>query len=760
MDLKKSVVIKSKFGTKSAGNYILRYTSREDATESLDIHNYITKYTPRYDATEQLIGQGADEVEILKKDEELTRQEGVMFGNKGLSYADQTLKEAARITQQASDEGHVVLLPIISFNHEYLVEKGLVDKNMPEPENAGDYKGKVDQLKLRMAITDMVDKMHLEMGFDKPEWTATIQFDTKHVHAHITSVETGTPKDKRLKEVYKVDNGYRPLMKWNTKDKKTPYEVTEENEFLIFKRNDEVVARQESTTKGNPRWYKTKTKSEEKEIVETGVINNKVKTKMRDTLNRSLSKTRDIKPFVNEIQLKRQLTKSLTIKSLDYDEVTMKKIQALTMALPDNKKMWRAKSNAKVMQRPHEIANDIIDDMWTRYREGVYIDDFDQSVKDYIDTRQFDEKFDDSKREELYKEAYNRLRTESINALYKNIKEKVKEQDYQEKIPLRAIQSMSTEELENEISGNYHNQSDGKYTDLAHFEYRNRSYNDRYLNAKYKADNYHENLKEYDNLANENKTSEESKVVREHYQQELNYYRGIEDKYAYIQTKGKAGNKERFEEVKGIDLVNMLYDYKKGDDRSVPRDVAMKYYNQTNARKKAINNTLDYLVDTGQYKQYEIMQRHREAIRKEADIAEQIYSELKLPIPDAPKEYKPIEERKTIDTIQGRRLLKEEIKQIETVTKDFKSQYEWNSKRTFEPEKEKKPENSYENIDYIDRYNNKKEEMAKNKRQFKNYLFEQEQKELDEKTLKQAMLFDINDSFNNEIEITKDGLEL
>lgn len=66
MDLKKSVVIKSKFGTKTAGNYLLRYTSREDATESLEINDYITKYTPRYEATEQLLSEGAEANDILK----------------------------------------------------------------------------------------------------------------------------------------------------------------------------------------------------------------------------------------------------------------------------------------------------------------------------------------------------------------------------------------------------------------------------------------------------------------------------------------------------------------------------------------------------------------------------------------------------------------------------------------------------------------------------------------------------------------------
>src|SRR5699024_9887039 len=101
-----------------------------------------------------------------------------MFGNRGLSYSDETLKYAANVSQKAANKGHVAVLPVISFTHEYLVEHGLVDKDMPKPNEDGKYSGKVDQLKLRMAITDMMERFHREMGFSNPEWTATIQFDT------------------------------------------------------------------------------------------------------------------------------------------------------------------------------------------------------------------------------------------------------------------------------------------------------------------------------------------------------------------------------------------------------------------------------------------------------------------------------------------------------------------------------------------------------------------------------------------------------
>ncbi|PNN29658.1 hypothetical protein AL503_002425 [Staphylococcus haemolyticus] len=77
----------------------------------------------------------------------------------------------------------------------------------------------------------------------------------------------------------------------------------------------------------------------------------------------------------------------------------------------------------------------------------------------------------------------------------------------------------------------------------------------------------------------------------------------------------------------------MLYDYGKGDDRTVPKNVSKAYLDQTNLRKKAINQTLDYLVETNQIEQYEILRQHRDSIRKEADIASQINEELEIPTP-------------------------------------------------------------------------------------------------------------------------------
>lgn len=682
MGLKQSIVFKSKFSTKTPGNYILHYTSEEEKTEPLEIYDYITQYTPRYSATEMLKQEGASEIDVQKKDNEIVSKNGIMFGTHGLSYSEKMLKEAARRTQKATDEGHVPILQVISFEHNYLVEKGIIPSDMPEPKEEKDenYKGKVDQLKLRQAITDMMRKMHQDMGFDEPEWGATIHLDTQNVHVHLTTVETGEAKAKRLKLVHDVELEKEPRMQWESDDKTSPYSVSQNDEgFMIYKRKGDIVATQEASQKGNPKWYYNKNKTPNMVKVEKGKVSEKTFSKMRDTLDRSLSKTKDIKPFVKDISEKRKLTKDLTINTVYYNDVTVSKLQTLYAALPDNKKMWRAGSNAKSMKRANEIASDIVEDIWTRHKSSINLDEFDSAVNTYADTRQFDEKFDDNYKNTLIANAYQDLKKESINLLYRDMNSRIKENDKNLEVPKMSLEAASEDALKNEIIDNLTRaDTSDNYDNQVHFEYRKRSYSKRITESKFEKDYYQSELERYDKLEANNQTSEASKVVRNHYQNEFDYYERIFDKYSYLNYGEKSNvSKERFEEVKGTDLVNMLYDYGKNQDRQVPREVASKYQSQTEQRKDAINDTLDYLVETNQIEQYELMRNYRDAIRKEADIANQINDELKLPIPNKNGE-ESIEKRKTIDTIQGRRLLKQELKELEPLTETVRKQYEIN----------------------------------------------------------------------------------
>ncbi|PTH39430.1 relaxase MobL [Staphylococcus capitis] len=737
MTLEQSIVIKSQFGSKTSGNYVKEYTSREDATESLEIEKYISKYTPRRNATESLKQNVSDETYVEENDHKYTNKQGVMFGNHGLSYSSKMLEDCARKIQKATDDGHVPIMNVISFTHDYLQEKGIVDAHTKAPGENENYKGKIDQLKLRQGITDMMNRMQRDMGFEQVEWGASIHLDTQHVHVHITTVETGTPKSKRMKKIKEKLTETQPRMRWYSNDKKSDYQTKiNDDGFTEYYRNGELVAEQEKTQNGQPKWFKSEYETGHYIDVEKGKISKKVKSSMRDALNRSLSKTKDIKPFVKEVGDKKRLTKALTLDTVYYNDATVEKLKTLVAALPNNKKMWRAKSNAKAMQRPHEIANEIIDDIWTKNKDAVNLGEFDEAARLYAETRQHDEKFDDKIKNEQIATAYSQLKEESINMLYKDIRERIKDEDKNNAIPKYSVKGASTEALKNEIvksvRDNKTETATNHFEKLVQFEYKQRSYDQRYKKAQFEKNYYKQELDRYDLLEKDSKTSKASKVVRNHYKQEYDYNERIVDKYAYLKFGENSGvSKERFKEVKGTDLVNMLYDYGKGDDRSVPKSIAQIYADQTTLRKEAINETLDYLVETNQIEQYEILRQHRDNIRKEADIAEQIKQELSIPIPTTQGESS-IEKRKTIDTIQGRRLLKEEISRLEKSNREFTKSYEIDAnQKRYKPKKDNNiKDNSANNLA---QYNEKvRQDWAIQKLEYNQFFYENKKREEDE----------------------------
>lgn len=683
MGLMQDIVIVSQFGSKSPGYYIREYTSRKDdknnngidATESLDLNPYITKYATRISAVEQLKPNAVSSNEVALKDEAMSRKDGVMFGNRGISYSRETVEHAAYVSQVACDEGHTVIQPVISFDHDYLVKHGIVDKDMPEPTHAGAYAGKVDQLKLRQGLTEMMDKMHREMGFNKPEWTGVIQFDTKHLHAHMTTVETGEPLQKRMIKAKTEERYEQPDMKWLSDDRSDDYVVREnEKGFLEYYRDDVKVAEQNKTQKGNPKTYKAKRKSSFEIEQERGLIGSKVQARMRDTLDRSLSRTRDMKPFTKDIADKRKLTKHITKNNMYYNQDTIEKMQALLIALPENKKSWRAKSNAKNMQRAHEIANSIVDDSWTKYSKSIGLDEFDDAVNNYIQARQEDENFSDDYAYNLKSNAYHRLREETINGIYNDMR-KIKDKDRKIKQPKQSIKAASTETLENTISDQF-NREQYPYDAYVRMEYKSRSYQIRYYDAKDEAKHAEREIKRYDRYNDAGLAVEDAKVIRDYYEKAYHYEVGRVDKYDYLLNGKKSHvSKDRFNEVRGIDLVSMLYDYGPNDSRSVPKKIAETYQEQTEARSKAYREMMSYLAQTGQSEMYAKLKDGMEALDAEAAISKQINSELKLPEPTR-RSGSSIETRKTIDTFKGRAVLHESLKNIEERTSFIRHDYD------------------------------------------------------------------------------------
>lgn len=205
MSLKQSIVIVNEFSTKTRsggtrggtpGDYVLRYMARKGATEDVapvrlfDGEEYIQKYMARKEATEVL-----DRLSEVKETMETERGlGGVAFGVSGkgdvgdVSMSDRKIRQVSKQIQEQFLQNKTVFKTVLSFDEAYLKEHGIVDKEFSLTK-AGDYRGNIDQMRLRVAILDGMKKV--SKTFDDLAWVGVIQVDTKHVHAHLTMVDQG-----------------------------------------------------------------------------------------------------------------------------------------------------------------------------------------------------------------------------------------------------------------------------------------------------------------------------------------------------------------------------------------------------------------------------------------------------------------------------------------------------------------------------------------------------------------------------------------
>lgn len=241
MGLKQDIVVRSEYtnnarsapgkGSRGAspGQYVMRYMAREDATEVLapvkqaagaetvttapfggvgyDGAGFM-RYIARSEATEQLKSKQDEDLQdadaygsplVLKhKFRSMDRQSGRAFGSHGISLSHRDLEASSESIQEAFDAGHSVQKIIVSFTEDYLRDTGVLDPAFKH-KGRGSYKGHIDQLKLRQAITEGVNRMTKVGRFSEPEWVGTIQLDTSHVHAHIALVDK-TFSDSRMRD--------------------------------------------------------------------------------------------------------------------------------------------------------------------------------------------------------------------------------------------------------------------------------------------------------------------------------------------------------------------------------------------------------------------------------------------------------------------------------------------------------------------------------------------------------------------------------
>lgn len=207
MGLKQDVVIVNEFsvpvpsgkkgrkGTRGGtpGDYVTRYMARDMATEPLTpirrqrTDDFILRYMARRDATETI--EVRDRAALKRKMASAQGEGGVAFGYEQVSLSHDQLHAASRDIQNLFDAGHTVMKTVLSFDQEYLRRHKIIAEDFV-CEKRGDYRGHIDQMKLRLAVMHGLDRMGRTL-YDDLRYVAVIQVDTEHVHCHLAMVDAG-----------------------------------------------------------------------------------------------------------------------------------------------------------------------------------------------------------------------------------------------------------------------------------------------------------------------------------------------------------------------------------------------------------------------------------------------------------------------------------------------------------------------------------------------------------------------------------------
>jgi hypothetical protein len=175
------------------GDYVTRYMARDMATESLApirrqrTDDFIVRYMAREDATESV--DTRDRGTLKRKMAKAQGEGGVAFGYDQVSLSHDQLHSASADIQRLFDEGHTVMKTVLSFDQEYLRKHKIIPEDFV-CEKRGDYRGHIDQMKLRLAVMHGLGRMG-RMLYDDLRYVGVIQVDTEHVHCHLAMVDAG-----------------------------------------------------------------------------------------------------------------------------------------------------------------------------------------------------------------------------------------------------------------------------------------------------------------------------------------------------------------------------------------------------------------------------------------------------------------------------------------------------------------------------------------------------------------------------------------
>lgn len=460
MALSQSIVVKNEFTIKSdgkgsrgstPGDYVTNYMARDEAIETLTPVKRLEQqdFIERYMLREDVVAMADDRWQLKPEFRRIQKYGGVAFGYGSISMSDEKLKFASKDIQTQFDNGKTVLKTVLSFDEAYLRENKLIPDDFVCTK-AGDYRGKLDQMKLRMGIMHGLDA--LAKDYDDLQYVGVIQVDTKHVHCHLAMVDRGVGT-----------------------------------------------------------------------LTADGTQKGKLSTAQKDKLRRSvdlfLDESKSVQYMSSNIAMDKRNT-SIFVKQVSHRTMQQNGTAQLLMAcLPDDKRLWRASSNNKQMEKANALARSYVQELFNQPDSGY--NKIQRSIHNYAETRREREGLDDEAYKALIRNGEKRVEDECVNAVY-GMLQNISRRDRNTHTPMLDLMAMPAQDIAKDAD------------EFGEFTYKLRSYSTRLDYHKKEREKAHTIVESYETAKKAGQISEDSKPVYDFFKFEEEYNEKLMCKYQHF----------------------------------------------------------------------------------------------------------------------------------------------------------------------------------------------------------------------------------
>lgn len=216
------------------------------------------------------------------------------------------------------------------------------------------------------------------------------------------------------------------------------------------------------------------------------------------------------------------------VKKWTFDEMVKSSTpQFLLACLPDEPKMWRARSNAKEMERPNAIARGMVEE--TLAQPGSPLPDAMTAIRDYANRRAEDEELSIEEWKKLVDTGREEIIEGCINSLYQMLRT-IPEYELNVMTPVLNVMSMDVEDLQ-EL---YAEQQPDSSTDLVGFGYRMRTYATRQRDHTERAQAHKRTVKAWEAIDATGATDAGSVALHRFFANEQLYEEMLASKYHHL----------------------------------------------------------------------------------------------------------------------------------------------------------------------------------------------------------------------------------